>query len=92
MKSALLARQCVITVKLKSQVSHVPSLRACDFCLQKKVLCRKLATLSVITDCEGCNKKALLELDTMAESASLPPELALVVPLPDVAHVSKSIK
>lgn len=78
--------------KAKGQVSYIPSLRACDFCLDKKVLCRKLATLAVITDCEECNKKALLELDTMADSASLPPELALVVPLPDVVHVGKSLK
>ena len=28
----------------------------------------------------------------MADSASLPPELALVVPLPDVVHVGKSLK
>ena len=78
--------------KVKGQVSHVPSLRACDFCLEKKVLCRKLVILAVVTDCEECNKKALLELDTMADSASLPPELALVVPLPDVVHLGKSLK
>ena len=28
----------------------------------------------------------------MAESASLPPELALLVALPDVVHISKSLK
>jgi len=43
------------------QVSHIPSLRACESCLEKEVVCRKLAILAVITDCEQCNKKVLLD-------------------------------
>ena len=55
-------------------------------------LCKKLTILAVITDYENCNEKALLELDTMANSASWSLELALVVLLPDVVHIGKSLK
>lgn len=47
---------------------------------------------TVITDCEECNKKALLELNSLAEKDSLPPELTLLIPLPDVVHLGKSMK
>ena len=33
----------------------------------KKVLCKKLTILAVITDYKDCNEKALLGLDTMFE-------------------------
>lgn len=89
-RSALKRSLCVC--KASGQVSHIPSLRACDSCLKKNILCRKFATLAVITDCEECNKKALLEIDTMADGGTLPPELFLAVPLPDVVHVGKSLK
>ena len=48
----------------------------------------------MITECEECNKKALLELDTMADSASLPPVLAPVVRLtrPEVLELLKQIQ
>ena len=73
-------------------MSHIPSLRACDSCLKKNIQCRKFATLAVITDCEECVKKALLELDTMADGGTLPTDFFLAVPLPDVVHVGKSLK
>ena len=52
--------------------------------------CQKLAVMAVATDCEECNKKALVRLSDMADDNELPPELQLAVPLPDVVHVGKS--
>ena len=67
----------------KGQVSHIPALRACDSCLEESVECHKTVILVVVTDCEECNKKALLKLDKMSDENNLPPELLLIVPMPD---------
>ena len=48
--------------------------------------------MAIATDCEECNKKALVRLSDMADGKELPPELELVVPLPDVVHIGKSFK
>ena len=66
------------------QVSHVQSLRACNICL-------KVVVMAIVTDCEEYNKQALLELDSLAETSALPPELVLAVPFPDVVHFGKSV-
>ena len=79
----------------QGQVSHLTSLRAYDACLENGVTCNKLAVLAVSTDCEACNKKALLQISDISESENLAPEfveLELVVPLPDVVHLGKSIR
>ena len=54
--------------------------------------CRKVAVLAVVTDCEECNKQALLEIEKMSENNTMPPELLLLTPLPDVVHIGKSLK
>ena len=48
--------------------------------------------LAVVTDCEECNKQALLQTQEMSENNTLAPELLLLVPLPDVVHVGKTMK
>ena len=48
--------------------------------------------MAIVTDCEECNKKELLELDSLTETSALPPELVLTVPFPDVVHLRKSVK
>lgn len=78
--------------KQNGQVSHIPSLRACDRCLQKELKCDRFLAATVITDCEECNKKALSNLHSMAQDGTLPPELSLLVALPDVVHLGKSMK
>ena len=45
----------------------------------------------VVTDCQECNKKALLALDSSAKNETLPAELTLVVTLPDVVQLGKSL-
>ena len=54
--------------------------------------CNRFLALCVITGCEEFNKKALFELHSMAEDDTLPPELSLLVALPDVVHLGKSLK
>ena len=39
-----------------------------------------------------CNKQALLEIQKMSENNTMPPELLLLTPLPDVVHIGKSLK
>lgn len=103
-KASACVSKCEECLSLKSvclgcskqgQVSHLTSLRACDACLENGVTCNKLAVLAVSTDCEACNKKALLRISDISESKNLAPELVeleLVVPLPDVVHLGKSIR
>ena len=54
--------------------------------------CRKVAVLAVVTDCEERNKQALLEIEKMSENNTMPPDLLLLTPLPDVVHIGKSLK
>ena len=56
------------------------------------VQCRKVAVLAVVTDCGECNKQVLLEIEKMSENNTMPPELLLLTPLPDVLHIGKSLK
>ena len=42
--------------------------------------------------CEECNKKALLVLNSSAKNETLPAELSIVVALPHVVHLGKSLK
>ena len=77
---------------MHGQISHFPSLRAGNNCLKDGVTCNKVVVMAIVTDCEECNKRALLELDSLAETSSLPPELVLAVPFPDVVHLGKNVK
>lgn len=74
------AKSLCESCKNKGQVSHHPSLRACDSCSDRNVTCQKLVVMAIATDCEECNKKALVRLSDMANNKELPPELELVVP------------
>ena len=78
--------------KENGQISHIPSLRACNNCLKDGVTSNKVVVVAIVTDCEGYNKQALLELDLLAETSALPPELVLAVSFLDVVHLGKSVK
>ncbi|CAH3171603.1 unnamed protein product [Porites lobata] len=75
----------------KGHLSYLPALRSCESCLEESVQCRKVAVLAVVTDCEECNKQALLEIQKMSENNTMPPELLLLTPLPDVVHIDKIV-
>lgn len=91
-EECLKAKSVCASCKNMGQVSHHPSLRACDSCSDRNVTCQKLVVMAVATDCKECNKKALVRLSDMADGKELPPELELVVPLPDVVHIGKRFK
>ena len=74
----LKAKSVCASCKNNGQVSHYPSLRACDFCSDRNVTCQKLVVMAVPT--------------AMSDDKELPPELELVVPLLDVVHIGKSCK
>ena len=77
-EECLKAKSVCASCKNKGQVSHHPSLRACDSCSDRNVTCQKLVVMAVPT--------------AMADDKELPPVLELVVPLPDVVHIGKSCK
>ena len=52
----------------------------------------RFLVMAVVTDCEECIKKALVALNPSAKNETLPPELSLVVALPYVVHLGKSLK
>lgn len=74
------------------QVSHLPSLRACNCCLQNKQKCVKRTIVALTTDCEEGNKKAMLSIQQSIEEGTIDNDLALLDPLPDCPHVGKSLK
>ena len=76
----------------KGHTSRIPSLRACNTCLAEGLKCNRFLVMVIVTDCEECNKKALLALNSSAKNETLPAELSLVVALPDVVHLRKSLK
>ena len=74
--------------KIKGQVSTLPSLRACEKCLDAGIKCYKNAVLVVTVDCEEGNKQAMVSISNKVENLLL----KLLVPLPDSVHVGKSLK
>ncbi|CAH3043674.1 unnamed protein product [Porites lobata] len=71
---------CENCLKVQRSVKHIVSNETSYF------------VMAVATDCEECNKKALVCLSDIADNKELPSELELVVSLPDVVHVGKSCK
>ena len=77
--------------KSLGQVSHVPSLRFCNYCHERKTVCFRRVVLVVCSDCESGNKSAFEMLQEEIESGTIDPELAVLSVLPDCPHVGKSI-
>lgn len=76
----------------QGQISHHPSLRACKKCLETGRKCTRVAVLAIIVDCEEGNKQAMQSmLDSLLDD-TMDPMLSLTIPLPDSAHVGKSLK
>ena len=71
------------------QVSHVPSLRFCDYCQGRNTVCFRRVVLVVCSDCESGNKSAFEKLQNKLESGTIDPELAVLSILPDCSKVLK---
>lgn len=72
--------------------SYIPSLRACSNCIETGHICRKLAVYVITLDYEEGNKQAMMEIMRTKESRTIDPDFLLLVPMPDVMHVGKSLK
>ena len=80
------------TCTLLGQVSHVPSLRFCNYCQSINTVCFRRVVMVVCSDCESGNKSAFEALQEKLESGTIDPDLAVLSVLPDCPHVGKSIK
>ena len=78
--------------KESGHTSYITSLRACNKCLDEGLTCHRFVVLVVETDCEECNKKTLLTLESMAIDGTLLVELSLLVALPVMVHLGNSLK
>ena len=79
---------CVACMKL-GHSSYLLCLRACLRCLEHN---QKRVFLAAIVNCEEGNKAAFCSLKDEIEQIRINPEFALLTPIPDVAHVGKSLK
>lgn len=75
----------------KGQISYLPTCRACVKCLEKNQTCIKLAAFVYTSDCEEGNKKGLENINQQIKDETIEPELALMVGIPDLIHVGKSL-
>jgi hypothetical protein len=77
--------------RAQGQISHIPSLRACQRCLEANVRCVRAVVLVLASDCESGNKKAFELISESKNDGTLPPQFIFIC-LPDAVHVGKSLK
>jgi hypothetical protein len=73
-------------------ISHVPSLGACDLCLEQNRICVRHVVMVLCSDCEMGNKNAFEILNEKLENGTIDPALEFLCILPDCPHVGKSMK
>ena len=78
--------------KVVGHVSHVPSLRACGFCLERNIVYYRRVVMVLCIDCETGNKNAFEIWNEKLQKGTTDPELAFLCILPDCPHVGKSMK
>ena len=78
--------------KAVGHISHVPSLRACDLCLEQNRMCVRRVVMVLCSDCETGNKNAFEILNEKLENGTIDPALEFLCILPDCPHVGKSMK
>ena len=78
--------------KAVGHVSYVPSLRACESCLERNIVCTRRVVMVLCSDCETGNKNAFEILNEKLEKVTIDPELEFLCILPDCPHVGKSMK
>lgn len=76
----------------QNQLSHIPSLRACQQCFDAREQCIHYMVLILSTDCEEGNKKAMELIAKLQEDPHIDSALQYLVFLPDGVHVGKSLK
>ena len=73
------------------QVSHIPSVRKCAFCIGNKLRCKRIVVVVLTSDCEQGNKTAFENIIGKIKLDSIDTELFLLSVIPDFPHVGKSI-
>ena len=81
---------CDECFKKNGQVSYSPALRACSHRLNNNVQCANLAILTLSSDCEPGNRKAMELLEQRQKAGLADPQICVY--LPDAVHVGKSCK
>lgn len=76
--------------KEQGQSSHIPSLRACQRCLERNQRCLRAVVLVLATD-ESGNRKAFELITQSQANRDLIPQFIFIC-LPDAVHVGKSFK
>jgi len=79
------------TCRAQGQLSHVPSLCACQRCLETNVQCSRAVVLVLALDCESGNKRAFELISQSKADGNLLPQFICVC-LPDAIHVGKSLQ
>ena len=59
--------------KAVGHISHVPSLRACDLCLEQNRMCVRRVVMVLCSDCETENKNAFEILNEKLENGTIDP-------------------
>jgi hypothetical protein len=75
----------------QGQIGHIPSLCACQRCLEANVQCVRAVVLVLASDCESGNKKAFELISESKSDRMLPPQFIFIC-LPDAVHIGKSLK
>ena len=86
-EAASVCNDCVA----QGQISLIPSLRACQRCLEANVQCARAVVLVLASDCESGNKKAFELISESKSNGALSPQFIFIC-LPDAVHVGKSLK
>ena len=63
------------TCRDQGQLSHIPSLRACQRCLEANVQCSRAVVLVLASDCESGNKRAFELISQSKNDGTLPPSV-----------------
>ena len=76
----------------EGQTAYLPSLRACNCCIDNREKCVNFVVMVLCVDCDSGNKGALFEYREEILNETIDPALVLLCVLPYTPHVGKSVK
>ena len=78
--------------KIKGFISHIPSVRPCEYCMEHDMVCVKRVVMILTSDCEEGNKQCMEKLKQEIDGNTVDPHLSLLSIVPDCPHVLKTCK
>jgi hypothetical protein len=72
--------------------SALPALRRCGRCVRNDKVCKRLAPLVLMMDCESFQRTAMNMHDESRQNLSCPPSVAQLQCMPDGTHIGKTYK